>query len=224
MPGTLTVSNIINNVRSALNETTTTMLTNTELTIMENDGYKDVCAKGFAYEKKITKDNISADQKIISLVGQHIVRINYVEYKSGTTQGGSGMMCTPPTSIGHMPIPSNAPWYWFQWGEYLIVEPLPDVATYDLEVYATCFPSAVLVATTADIPSSDIAVEFHEDIELFTNAFACLKLGRWSDLSAYYNRYINSVLMKKEQYILKYADSKISLEIPESVKVGESNG
>jgi hypothetical protein len=67
--GTLTITNIINNVRSALNETSTTMLSDAELTILINDGYKDICAKALSYEKKITKDNISTSQKIVPLVG-----------------------------------------------------------------------------------------------------------------------------------------------------------
>lgn len=219
--GTLTITNIINNVRSALNETSTTMLSDAELTILINDGYKDICAKALSYEKKITKDNISTSQKIVPLVGENVARINYVEYKSGTTEGGKGMMCVLPQAVGHIPINTNAPQYWYQWGEYLVLEPLPDAATYDLSVYASCYPSAVLVATSADLPASDLPVEFHEDVYYFTLAFAALKLKRWADAATAYNRYIADIQIKRMQYITKQVDIRMTHELPESVTMGE---
>jgi hypothetical protein len=215
--GTLTVTNIINNVRSALNETSTTMLSDAELTIIINDGYKDICSKALAYEKKITKDNIATSQKIVSLVGENVCRVNYVEYKTGTTQGGKGLICILPQTVGHVPISTNAPQYWFQWGEYLIIEPLPDAATYDLAVYASCYPSAVLVATSADLPASDLPAEFHEDVYYFTLAFASLKLKRWADAASAYNQYIADIQNKRMQYITKPVDSRMSHELPDSV-------
>lgn len=218
--GTLTVTNIINNVRSALNETATTMLSDAELTILINDGYKDICAKAFAYEKKITKDNIATSEKVVSLVGENVARINYVEYKSGTTEGGKGMICILPQAVGHIPINTNAPQGWYQWGEYLVLEPLPDAATYDLAVYATCYPSAVLVATSADLPASNLPSEFHEDVYYFTLAFAAFKLKRWADAATAYNRYIIDIQTKRAQYIMKQVDTRMTHELPESVTIG----
>lgn len=222
--GTLTVTNIINNVRSALNETSTTMLSDAELTIMINDGYKDICTRALAYENKITKDNISTSQKIVSLVGSNVLRVNYVEYKSGTTEGGKGMVCVLPQVVGHVPINTNVPQYWYQWGEYIVVEPLPDAATYDLAVYATCFPSAVLVATSADLPSSNLPVEFHEDVFYFTLAYANLKLKRWADAATAYNRYISDIQLKRMQYIMKPVDARLSHELPDNINIGNKNG
>ena len=218
--GTLTVTNIINNVRSALNETATTMLSDAELTILINDGYKDICSKALSYEKKITKDNIATSQKVVSLAGENIARINYVEYKSGTTQGGKGLICILPQTVGHIPINTNAPQFWYQWGEYLVLEPLPDAATYDLAVYASCYPSAVLVATSADLPASDLPAEFHEDVYYFTLAFAALKLKRWADAANAYNRYIMDIQTKRAQYIMKQVDSRMTHELPENVNIG----
>lgn len=222
--GTLTVSNIISNVRSDLNETTTTMLSDAELTIMINDAYKDTCVKGLCYENKITKDNIAVSEKIISLVSSNVIRVNYVEYKTGATEGGKGMICTLPQVVGYVPINTNAPQYWFQWGPYLIVEPLPDAATYDLAVYAACYPSAVLVATSADLPASNLPVEFHECVYLFTLAFAALKLKRWADAANAYNKYIADVQRKRMEYVMKYPDGRISHEIPDSVTMEERRG
>ncbi len=221
--GTLTVTGIINNVRSDLNETTTTMLTDAELTIMINDGYKDVCTKALAYENKITKDNIAAE-KIVSLVGSNVIRVNYVEYKSSTTQGGKGLICAMPQAFGFMPISTSVPLYWFQWGDFLIIDPIPDATTYDLAVYATCYPSAVLVATSADLPASNLPAEFHECVYTFTLAYAALKLRRWADAANAYNKYIVDVQRKRQEYISKHPDGRISHEIPDSVTMEAQRG
>jgi len=221
--GTLTVAKIISNVRSDLNETTTTVLSDAELTIMINDGYKDVATKGLCYENKISKD-VSASQKVISLVSSNVVRVNYVEYKSADTEGGWGMLRVLPQTIGYSPVEyvsstngTGAPQYYFQWGPYLIIEPIPDVGTYHISVYASCYPQAVRVATSADIAAGDVPVEFHESIYLFTLAFAALKLKRWGDAASTYNRYIISLQQKRAEYISKYPDVRFTHELPDNV-------
>ena len=213
--GTMTLATIRNNVRSDLNETTTTMLSDTELNSAANDGYKHVCSLGLCYESKITKDNIAAE-KIISLIGNDVIRVNYVEYKTGTTQGGKGMIGILPQAVGHMPINTSVPQGWFQWGQYLIIEPVPDDTTYDLAVYAACYPAAVMSAD-GDLPAS-VPVEFHECIYLFTVFAAALKLRRWSDAAGAYNRYIAEIQRKRSEYIMKYPDGRIAHVIPDSVE------
>ncbi len=51
--GTLTVSKVISMVRTDLNESSTTLLSDAEITIIINDGAKDICAKALCYENKI---------------------------------------------------------------------------------------------------------------------------------------------------------------------------
>jgi hypothetical protein len=215
--GTLTLVTIRNLVRSDLNETTTTILSDTELNSIINDGYKDVAIKGLCYENKITKDNIPTSQRMVSLIDQDpkVVRVNYVEYKSGATQGGVGMMGIIPQAVGYTPINLNVPQYWFQWGNILVIDPLPDAATYDLAIYAACIPTPVLSADGDKC--DDIPVEFHECVYLFALAFAALKIRRWGDAATTYNKYITSLQQKRAEYIMKYADSRFSHEIPDNV-------
>jgi len=113
--GTLTLATIRNLTRSDLNETGTTMLTDTELNSAANDGYKDTAVKGLCYENKLTFDNIAVE-KIVSLRGNDVIRVNYVEYKTGATQGGKGLLGILPQAVGHNPINANTPHQWFQWG------------------------------------------------------------------------------------------------------------
>jgi hypothetical protein len=220
--GTLTLSLMRSLIRSHLNESSTVTLSDTELNTLINDGYKDVAIKALCYENKITKDNISISQKVVSLVGENVIRVNFVEYKSGTTEGGWGMLCVSPKTVGHSKIDGSSPQSWFQWGDYIYVEPLPNVATYDLAVYASCYPSAVL-SNDSDL-CDDIPVEFHECVYLFALAFANLKLKRWSDFSLTYNRYIGTIQNHRNEYMIKYPDGRFAHELPSKVTMEAVGG
>lgn len=211
-------------IRADLNESSTTILTDAELTSLCNDGYKDTAVKGLCYENKITKDDILVSQKIISLADQDpkVIRVNYVEYKSGTTQGGEGMLCALPQTVGHLAINTSVPQYWFQWGQNLVVEPLPDAATYDLAIYASCVPTPALSTGTDTL--DDLPVEFHECVYLFALAFAALKLKRWADAAKAYNRYIMDVQRKRAEFISKYAEGRFTHELPDNVTMEQKGG
>jgi len=221
--GTLTLTTMRSLIRSDLNESSTTILSNTELNSLINDGYKDTAVKALCYENKIAFNNIATTQKIVPLVfaTNHIIRVNYVEYKSGATEGGLGMLGVLPQTVGRITIDTYVPQFWFQWGDYLVIEPLPDAATYDLEVYAACYPAAVLSAD-GDLPSS-IPAEFHECVYTFALAFAALKLRRWGDAAIAYNRYIGDIQMKRAQYVMKYPEGRLVHEIPGNVTMEAPN-
>lgn len=222
--GTLSLLTIRNLVRSELNESSTTVLSDTELNSIVNDGYKDTAVKGLCYENKISFDNIATGQKVVDLAfaTNRIVRVNYVEYKSGATQGGLGMLCALPQSFGHSKIDTYSPQYWFQWKDSLVIEPLPDAATYDLAVYASCLPAAVL-SSDGDLPSS-LPAEFHECVFFFALAFTALKLRRWGDAANAYNRYIAELQRKRGEYVMKYPDGRLALELPDTVTMEAQSG
>jgi hypothetical protein len=212
---TLTLTTIRSLVRSYLNTSSTTMITDAELNSIINDGYRDVASKSLCYESKITKNNISVE-KIISLKGEGVIRVNYVEYKSGTTEGGKGLICIIPQAAGHVPITASTPHYWFQWGEFLVIEPIPDAATYDLAIYAACYPATVLSAD-ADIPSA-LPPEFQECVYQYAVAFSALKLKRWSEAVMEYNKYIADIQQKMSEYISKTPDPRSVRVIPDRVE------
>lgn len=220
---TLSLVTMRNLIRSNLNELTTSVLSDAELNSIINDAYKDVSSRGFCYENKITKSNIPASVKLIPLVSDNVVRVHYVEYDLATS-GCRGMIEILPTVVGHVSINDYTPQYWFQWGNFLVVEPLPNVATYDLFIYASCYPATVLSAD-GDLPSS-VQPEFHEVILNLATAMAALKLKRWGDTSLYYNDYVDNIQLRKYDYITKAVDYRVSLEIPGNVIVdsGTNNG
>jgi len=228
--GTLSLVTIRNLIRSDLNESSTSLLSDTELNSLVNDGYKDVAVKGLCYELEVTFSNILAE-KIIPLVfgTNRIIRVNYVEYKSGTTDGGWGMLAMLPQATGHTPAAfvnatnqTGTPQYWFQWGDYLKIDPIPDVTTYDLKVFASSYPTPALSAD-ADL-CADLPVEFHECVYLFALAFAALKLKRWGDAANAYNRYIMEVQRKRNEYVMKYPDGRFPHELPDNVTMEEPRG
>lgn len=214
---TLTLATIRNLIRSDLNEATTTAITDTELNSIINDGYKDVSVKGMCYENKITLTDIPISIRMIPLSSYNIVRLNYVEYNLGAS-GCLGLLSVMPQTIGHIPINGYSPQYYFKWGNYLVIEPLPDVGTYDLFLYASCYPAAVMTAD-GDTPAS-LPIEFHESVYQYALAFSCLKLKRWGDAANFYNKYIENVQSKKFEYVSKYPDSRMMHELPATVTVG----
>jgi hypothetical protein len=213
--GTLTLSGIRTIVRNDLNESDTTLLPDATINYIANDGYKDVAAKALCYESKITKNNIAASEKIIDLRANSVIRINYVEYKTGTTEGGTGALCVFPQVFGHDQIDGYSPQFWFQWNTFLVLEPPPDVSTYDLEIYAACYPAAAMSAD-GDTPTN-LPLEFHEDVLTYTLAYVCLKLKRWAEFAMFYNRYISSVQRKRHEYIVKQTDGFLLTRLPSTV-------
>ncbi len=195
--------------RMILSELNTGDLSWIELNNLVNDGYKNVCGKALCYESRIDKPNISSSLKLISLVGLNIIKVNYIEYYTASL----GAQKASPSTIGHIYVDVE-PLYWFQWGDYLYVEPAPDVSTYDLYLYSSIYPATVLSLDT-DTPS--IPESFHEDILNFALAFACLKLKRWTDFASYYNRYITSIQIKRAAYIDKIVDPKSAREPVDNV-------
>lgn len=214
---TLTLTLMRTLIRGTLNESSTSILSDTELNSLINDGYKDVCVKALCYESKLTKSNITASVPFVSLKSDNVIKVNYVEYDLGSS--GLGMISAYPQTLGHVTINGYTPQYWFQWGDILVIEPLPDVATYDLYVYASCYPSAVLSGDSDT--ASCVPAEFHECILMFATSFACLKLKRWGDAAMFYNKYIESVQSKKAEYVSKYTEVRQLHDIPANVIIGQ---
>ncbi len=200
-------------VRSNLNETTTTPITDTELNSIANDGYINVAVKGLCYEQKIAVNNIPSNVDLIPLDGYNIVRVNYIEYSSPDLP--LAMMSVNPQTIGHMVIDGSSPQFWFQWGNYVKIEPLPDTSTYDLNLFVSCYPAIPMIADT-DVPSL-IPAEFHECVFLYTLAFSCMKLRRWNDAINYYNRFTESIQKEKSEYYSKFAEVRANLDLSNKV-------
>jgi hypothetical protein len=208
-----TVGDIITLARDTLNEEGTVSLTATEFLALVNDGYFDVATKAQCYERRIQLANISASVPLINVLPYYVFKINYVEYYTEN----KGIPCILPNAVGHTDIDGYDPQYWFQWGNVIVIEPLPDVSTYDLYLYASCYPPSALTLTTETLDY--IPEEFHECVYDYIMAFACLKLKRWGDFVFLYNKYIETLQLKKMEYIKNNADPRILHKVPDNVVV-----
>lgn len=198
-----------------------------------NDGYKDVCAKAFCNEH-IDKLHTVEDCRIIKFSGHRVNRIRLdslvsenqyyfqdddyewedddYEWNGAPTELLSniyGLIEIKPQLLGHVPICLNHPQYYFTWGNYIIIEPLPDDA-YMIDVYVADYPDEQLTSGT-DVPSID--VKYHKNICLFAAYALSLKMRRWKAAITLYKEYILSL-----KYINRLAGRRILTEIPEGIK------
>ena len=200
-------------VRSNLNETSFTPITDAELNAIVNDGYINVAVKALCYEQKIPVNNIPSSVDLIPLAGYNIVKVNYIEYSSPDLP--LAMISVNPQTIGHVTIDGSSPQFWFQWGNYVKIEPLPDTSTYDLNLFVSCYPALPMIADT-DLPYL-IPAEFHECIFLYTLAFASFKLRRWNDAIDHYNRFTERVQIERQEYQSKFPEVRAQLDLPNKV-------
>jgi hypothetical protein len=149
--------------------------------------------------------------RMIPLLSLNIVRVNYVEYLGSSL----GMIGIVPQALGHIKIDTYTPQFWFQWGNYLIIEPLPDVGTYGLNIYAACYPDSVMTSDS-DLPVY-LPVAFHESIYSYALAYSCLKLKRWQEATTFYMRYITNLQRKKDEFAIRRPDVRAMMDIPNVV-------
>lgn len=141
---------------------------------------------------------------------------------SGISGGGGGgydrywvgNIKSNPTVFGWYGINNYAPKFWFQWGNFFAVDPLPD-ASYSLILYEADAPSAALTGTTS-VPS-ELPAEFQTLLVDFACYVLSLKLKKWKQAARYYNKYINDLNKKRRDFLLRKADEKKRRVLPDQV-------
>lgn len=212
---TLNRSVIRSLVRDGLNEQAATVLTDTELNAIIDDGCRDTAVKGLCREVTQTLTLTEGVKIYPEPTGSGVpCRTLYVEHD------GLGLICIPPQAVGfvagNLSVAIGTPQFWFPWGEMIVLEPAPNAAAVSAttKLHSACYPAAAL-ATDATVP--DLPAEFHECVYLYTLAFCALKLRRWGDAAMAYNRYIADVQRKRFEYVFKVPDAKAAREIPDNV-------
>lgn len=119
-----------------------------------------------------------------------------------------------PETFGHIAIKDYTPQYWCQWGDKVLVEPVPDAA-YSLKLYTSDYPTTQLTATT-DYPTS-LPGEFQPCIVDFACYAIALNLRKWGKASLYYNRYITNLKKRRNNYINRKVDQRRIRSIPNKV-------
>lgn len=227
------VTNMEALIRSELNESTTLRISDTELLAAINDGYKYVATRGLCYEKESLGVTI-VGRSTVKFAG---IRVNYLELLgidsysvftdddmkftdddttwyavAGAQTTDRGLMCILPTAIGHTPLNGTIPQKWFNWGKYVIVEPVPD-QRYVLKFYYSDYPTALALNTDELL----LPKEFHRCVIDYAEAMLSIKLKRWVDVVGHYNMCAQQLQKARSEYILKRPDPRAMREIPEAV-------
>lgn len=120
-----------------------------------------------------------------------------------------------PETLGHLAIEGQQPRYWYQWGNYVVIEPVPD-NEYALKLYLVDFPGTTLTATT-DYPDS-LPEEFQPCIVDFCLYALSFRMKKWKQAAKYYNLYIRNLKKRKKEYIDRKAEKRAIHQIPGNVK------
>jgi len=139
---------------------------------------------------------------------------NYSVTDGVVASEGAALLRVRPETCGHISIKDNSPQYWFQHGNNIVIEPVPDDA-YSLKLFVSDYPSEVL-ALDADVPD-DLPDEFHSCVVDFACYVLSMKLKKWKQASKYYNDYINNLKMRRKEYIQRKAEKKSIHNLPTNV-------
>lgn len=230
-----TVGTLEDIIRTELNEYATTRISAAEVLAALNDAQLQVATRSLCIEKEILEVTVSGRNTVKS----YGIRTNFVELISldsavvftsddvtfedddvewNTIAAAAdlkiGMQCILPTNIGSVPFNNKTyPEYWFNWGEYLVIEPVPD-ARYILKLYYSDYPAKL----TDDASVLEVPKEFHQCVIDYTLYLLSIKLQRWTSVAIYYNKYITSLQMATVVYVRKFSDARASREIPKQIK------
>jgi hypothetical protein len=122
-----------------------------------------------------------------------------------------GLLKVIPTVLGYAPIEDNYPGYWYPWGNYVILEPVPD-GVYSLNVFSSGVPGTELTLST-DYPTG-LPEEFHPCIVDFACYVLSFKLKKWQQAARFYNIYIKNLNARKKEYMDRKAERRNVHSLP----------
>src|SRR3990170_2822038 len=133
----------------------------------------------------------------------------------GPLMGQRALLKIRPENCGHITINDNSPQYWFQHGDNIVIEPVPD-AVYALKLYVSDFPDAALTTGEPD----SLPDEFHSCIVDFACYALSMKLKKWKQAAKYYNIYVKNLTQRRKDYIDRKAEKRAIHQIPNNIKYG----
>lgn len=126
----------------------------------------------------------------------------------------SNMRITPH-HLGHISKRDEiVPQYWFQWGQNIVIEPLP-TDTYNLNVYVSSSPTSVFTSGTADSTTPEIPVEFQDAIIPYSVCMGKIKARRYEDAAYKYAEYISLVQRLIDNFIRRTSARFTDIRLPD---------
>jgi len=211
------LSDLRGRLRSILNESTAAFWTDAELNRYINDGERDVAAKSECIQ------SVSAlSTALYATMYRQVLfsgyKVLFVENTSATIP--VGLQKITPKQMGRKSYTSGAPQYWFPWGQYIIIDPLP-TASYNLNVYTANYPTYEM---SADTDTPQIPSECIECIFPYAAYRALWKSKKWGQSALYYSEYIAMVQQKKSLFDMFTIDNKPTITQPEVVEYVSGGG
>ena len=202
-------SNLKSRVRTVLNESTAGFWTDAEIARLLNDGERDIAIKTCCLQNvdALTTALYATMYRKVQFSGHKVM---YLEYAATTPVG---MQKIRPQQLGQLPT-ETVPKYWFQWGQYIIIDPLP-AASYNLNAYIADYPQYEMYSD-ADVPQ--IPYDFQEDIVNYAVYMALMKDKKWGRAAAVYQQYIASLQVKRIKYVEIYPESRAMKVVPETIE------
>jgi len=130
----LDASDLETRVRTYINEVTADFFTQDEIWDWLSIGARDIAQKSLCIRRILDTQTASGTREIAT----NAYKVLHVEY---IPSSGREQMLTKidPLRLGHYPINGTSPQYWYEYGSYIGIEPLPD-ATYNLRLYVADMP------------------------------------------------------------------------------------
>lgn len=193
-------------VRDLLNETTAGFYTDAQIKRWLNDGERDVAIKGLCIESINAKTTVANTRTVATPYN----KVLYVEYNS------VGLVKINQTMLGRLDVNGIVPQYWFPWGKYIGIEPIP-TAAYSLNVYASTLPTIEMSDTTDEpqVPKAFIPL-----IVNFAFYRGLLKMGMFAKSAQAYSAYINGLQEARSNVVRKWKNTLADTKVPDKTVEG----
>lgn len=188
---------------------TSSVLTSVVLGRFINDAERDIAAKTGCLEH-IDSLTTTASTRYVQFSGFKVKNVEYIP-DTGTRVG------LPKITLKHfgrLPLSGITPQYWTQWGGLILIEPIP-ASIYTLYATISDYP---LTEMSSDTDEPSIPSIYHEDIVWYAVARCYMRKGRREQGAYAYNRYIESIQLKKFTRTYPKQDGRELISIPEVVK------
>lgn len=199
-PYPYTLENTRTKIRDLLNEATAGFYTDAQINRWINDGERDIAEKGFALCHIDTATDITVSTRLVAFTAY---KVGYVEYTYGMAEG-LGLRRITANQVGKLADNAATPQRWFPIGTNIGIEPIPDVGTYDLNLYVYDYPS---IEVTVDSAIPEIPPEFRPLLILFGLVKGLEKIQRTSQAAQIYGIYLNELSHTRQDKIETQIDS-----------------
>ena len=191
-----TLTTLIARIRALLDHSSSTALySDAQITRWLNDGYWDIAIKTGCIENIDTFYPVTvASIRSVLFSG---LRCNYVEYVP-VSGAPKALIRINPNRIGHVVLVGTFPQFWFQWGQYIYIEPIPD-AVYTLYTHISDYPSRDEMYDGSDQPRR-LKEDYLESLIDYVLSRAFFRDKQFSKGNFHYSVYTKTIMDKKMIY------------------------